>query len=109
MKLIVSVVRNDDAPSLIDALSREGFRATVISTTGGFLREGNATVLVGAPDEEVDGVLALVEENCCARTQRISPVPSLAEQTGTLDVEAVDVPAGGAVVFVLNVERFERY
>jgi uncharacterized protein YaaQ len=109
MKLVVSIVQSDDAVRLIEALNKRGFRATVINTEGGFLRQGNATILIGIADEEVDSVLALVKEICHTRTQRITPVPPLAGETGTPDTETVDIPVGGAVVFVLNVEQFERY
>ena len=57
MKLIMSIVNNEDARPLIDALMRKGHRATVISTTGGFLREGNATIFVGTDDDKVEEVL----------------------------------------------------
>jgi len=109
MKLVISIVQNDDVPSLIDALSQRGFSATVFSTTGGFLREGNSTVLIGVPEEKVDTVLSLVRENCRARTQRVNPIPSVIEPPGAPKAQAVEVRLGGAVVFVLNVERFERY
>jgi uncharacterized protein YaaQ len=64
MKLIMSIVNSDDARGLLDTLSRHGLRATMISTTGGFLREGNATIFVGTDDERVDEVLALIKESC---------------------------------------------
>ena len=75
MKLIVSIVNNEDARPLIDALMRKGHRATMISTTGGFLREGNATIFVGTEDEKVKEVLGIIRENCHTRTQHVNPLP----------------------------------
>lgn len=109
MKLVIAIVQNDDASSLTDALSQRGFSATVFSTSGGFLREGNSTVLIGVPEEKVEAVLALVRENCHARTQRLNPLPSAIEPPGAPATQAVEVRIGGAVVFVLDVEGFERY
>ena len=54
MKLIMSIVNSDDARGLVEALLREGHRATLVSTTGGFLRTGNTTICVGTEDEKVD-------------------------------------------------------
>ncbi len=109
MKLVVSIIHSDDAGELIDGLTQAKFRATVISTTGGFLREGNATVLVGVEDEKIDEVLAIVRDHCHARTQYINPLPPLVEPGELHMPQPVEVQVGGAIVFVLHVERFERY
>ena len=69
MKLLISVVNSDDAHPLIDALMREGYRATMISTTGGFLREGNATLLIGVADESVDAVLKIMGRSASSALQ----------------------------------------
>lgn len=109
MKLIISIIHSDDAPLLIDALSQEGFGATIISTTGGFLREGNAAVLSGIPDDRVERALTLIDESCHVRMQQIHPVPALIQPDESTAGEPVEVKTGGAIVFVLNIERFERY
>lgn len=109
MKLVVSVVHRDDAGDLVTALTRSGHQSTVISTTGGFLREGNATVLIGAPDDKVDEVLRIIRQNCHARTQYINPLPPIVEPGELHLPQPVEVQVGGAIVFVLNVDRFERY
>ena len=54
MKLIVTVVQDQDAPHLLEKLLSGGYRATRLSSTGGFLRQGNTTLLVGAKDEKVE-------------------------------------------------------
>lgn len=109
MKLVVSIIHSDDAPQLIEALTQHGHRATVISTTGGFLREGNATVLIGTEDANVEDVLAIIRENCHARRQYINPLPPVVEP-GELHIsQPVEVEVGGAIVFVMDVERFERF
>jgi uncharacterized protein YaaQ len=63
MKLVISIVSNEDARPLINALMRRGHRATTVSTTGGFLREGNATIFVGTEDKVLEEVLGIIREN----------------------------------------------
>ena len=109
MKLVVSIVNTDDARPLLDALMRQGFRATTISTTGGFLREGNATVLVGIEDDKVETVLEIVRESCHTRTQYVNPLPPIAESGDFYMPTPVEVEVGGATVFVLEVTRAERF
>jgi len=109
MKLLICVVNSDDAHPLIDALMGEGYRATMISTTGGFLREGNATLLIGVADENVKDVLKIVKESCHTRTQWVNPLPPTVESGELYMPTPIEVPVGGAVVFIMNVERFEKY
>ncbi|MGE5620473.1 MAG: cyclic-di-AMP receptor [Sphingomonadaceae bacterium] len=108
MKLVVAIVQREDAGTLIDALTEKGYRATRINTAGGFLKEGNSTVLVGVEDQAVDEVLSLVEASCNTRTQYINPLPPVMEPGEFYMPYPVEVQVGGATVFVLNVERYER-
>jgi len=109
MKLIMSIVHSDDARGLLEALMRKGYRATMISTTGGFLREGNATILMGTEDEKVEEVLSIIRESCHTRTRYINPLPPVVEPGEFHMPSPVEVQIGGATVFVLSVERFERF
>ena len=109
MKLIMSIVHSDDAGQLVDALTGAGYRATTISTTGGFLRQGNATIFVGTEDEKVPHVLELIQQNCHTRTQYINPLPPVMEAGEMYLPTPVDVQVGGATVFVLDVVQFEHY
>jgi uncharacterized protein YaaQ len=108
MKLVVAIVQREDAGTLIDSLTEKGYRATRINTAGGFLKEGNSTVLVGVDDPKVDEVLSLVESSCNTRTQYINPLPPVMEPGEFYMPYPVEVQVGGATVFVLNVERWER-
>jgi uncharacterized protein YaaQ len=109
MKLIVSIVNSDDARGLTDALMQKGYRSTTISTTGGFLRQGNATILVGTEDEMVDTVLQVIHNNCRTRSQYVNPLPPVMESGELYMPSPVEVQVGGAVVFVLSVDRAERF
>lgn len=105
MKLIVAIVHKDDAGTVTQRLSRAGFMSTRLSTTGGFLRAGNVTLLIGTEEEKVDGVIAILDECCSKRTEIVNTATgNYAEQFfSTLPVE---VTVGGATVFVLDVDRF---
>lgn len=109
MKLIMSIVHSDDAGRLVDALTGAGYRATTISTTGGFLRQGNATIFVGTEDVQVPHVLRLIKENCKTRTQFVNPLPPVMEPGEMYMPTPVDVQVGGATVFVLDVVQFEHF
>jgi len=109
LKLLICVINSDDMHALIDALMADGYRATTISTTGGFLREGNATLLIGVPDEDVDPVLKIIKQNCHTRTQYVNPLPPTMESGELYMPTPIEVQVGGAVVFILNVHRFERF
>jgi len=109
MKLIMSIVNSDDAGRLVAALTQAGYRATTISTTGGFLRQGNATIFVGTEDENVPRVLQLIQENCHTRTQYVNPLPPVMEPGEIYIPTPVDVQVGGATVFVLEVSESARF
>jgi uncharacterized protein YaaQ len=105
MKLIMAIVSSDDSREVLDRLTKAGFRATVISTTGGFLREGNATIFLGTEDQKVQQAVEILRQVCRRRTQWVSPLPTL-EGPGLEMSEPIEVGVGGAVAFVMNVEQF---
>src|SRR5450756_1940300 len=107
MMLVMAIVHSDDAPGLLDALTKKGYRATRINTAGGFLKESNSTMLLGVEDSQVDQVLSLIQSNCQTRTQYINPLPPVMEPGEFYMPYPVEVQVGGATVFVLNVERYE--
>ena len=54
MKLIIAIVQDEDASRLISNLMNEGYGVTKLATTGGFLRAGNTTLLIGVDDADTD-------------------------------------------------------
>ncbi len=109
MKLILGIVNRDDAGRLTTALTRAGFRTTTISTTGGFLRQGNTTLLIGTEDDQVPRALQLIRENCHTRTQFVNPLPPIMEPGELYMPTPVEVQVGGATVFVLDIVHFEHF
>ena len=108
LKLVVIIASDADADRLMRKLVEPGYPATKVSSTGGFLRRGSATILSGVEAAEVDDVLAMVRKECHARAEYV-PVQTLPffGEAATL-TEPVEVRVGGAIVFVLAVERFEK-
>ncbi len=109
MKLAICIVHNRDKAKITDELVKAGFKFTVIGSTGGFLREGNTTFLIGIEDMETNALFRIVGENCCAREQLVNVLPLEAAPTGAFLTSPVKVPVGGAVAFILDVEQFERF
>lgn len=108
MKLVIIIASDADAERLTKALIEQGYPATKIGSTGGFLKRGNATILSGVEEDEVDQVLAMVRAECHARSELVpvQALPLFGEGTGL--TEPVEVRIGGAIVFVVAVERFEK-
>lgn len=106
MKLIFAVVNNDDSTSVAGALTRAGFSATKLATTGGFLRAGNTTFLIGVDDHRVNDVIDIIAHCCKSRNQTVTEPPVYGNQD--FSSIPVEVSVGGATVFVTNVERFEK-
>ncbi len=86
MKLIFAVVRDADADPVTQALTSGNFRVTRVASTGGLLRRGMTTLLIGVEAEQVDAAIRTLHKTCA--------------------------PAGAhekrAIIFVVPVERFEQ-
>ncbi|AWZ47450.1 cyclic-di-AMP receptor [Hathewaya limosa] len=108
MKLVISIVQDQDANDLVEALTDSGYRVTKLATTGGFLKSGNTTLMMGVDDDKVDNVMDIVEQICKTRKQVVtSPTPA----TGAASVYMtypVEVKIGGATIFVVDVDRFAK-
>ena len=109
MKLAICVIHNRDRNKLTDDLIRSGFKFTVIGSSGGFLREGNTTLLIGLEQEELGSLEQIIAKNCPSREQVVNVAPADAVIPGTFVTSPFNVPVGGAVFFLLNVEKFERF
>ena len=107
MKLVVAVVKNEDAEVLVDSLIRGHHRATKLASTGSFLGIGSTTFLVGAEESAVDEVMSIIRKCCLTREKYVTQ--------GTYEFVAmgvqrpVEVSVGGATIFVLNVVQFGQF
>lgn len=108
MKLCMIIVPREDSDRLMSRLVEHGFPGTAIGSTGGFLRRGSATVLSAVPAEDVAGLIAMLHKQFPERTASV-PVHQLPYwEEHEVAPDTVDVRVGGAVLFVLNIDRFER-
>ena len=109
MKLIFAVIRDKDANETVDALNRERIGVTKLSSTGGFLRDGNTTLMIGVEDDRVEQVMDILKNNCAKRTQmELVPPPctSGGVPAWSIGCTSIKVEVGGATVFVLDVAQF---
>ncbi len=65
MKLMFVIVRDTDAGDVVQALVENKYRVTRVASTGGFLRRGNVTLMIGVEGEKVEAVIDLLREACC--------------------------------------------
>lgn len=106
MKLVIAIVGNDDASIVSNELTKDGFHVTKLSTTGGFLKAGNTTFLIGVAKEKVERVIEILKEYSSKRTQVVPSTSAI--DVGMYSSFPVEITIGGATVFVINVERHEK-
>jgi uncharacterized protein YaaQ len=104
MKLLLAIVNNDDAHYVNTCLTSEGFHVTKISSTGGFLMNGNSTFLIGVEDENVEKAIDVIKNNSQKRQMNMPPI----EQGNSARIATGKnvISVGGATIFVLNVEQY---
>jgi uncharacterized protein YaaQ len=87
MKLIIAILDDQVSESTTDALLNEGLSVTKIASTGGFLRRGKTTLLIGVKEEQVEDALEVIRRQASADS-------SIADQR--------------AMIFVLKTEQYEQ-
>ncbi|MBQ7880043.1 MAG: cyclic-di-AMP receptor [Clostridia bacterium] len=106
MKMITAIVNKKDAGEVCDALREEKFTFTKMATTGGFLKAGNVTLLIGTEDDKVDTAIELIRKHCA---KRMEPMPAVVNAgVPAFGYYKAEILVGGATVFVSPVERFEK-
>ena len=98
MKLVLAIVQDDDAIDLIEELTDKDYRVTKLATTGGFLKSGNTTLMIGVEEKEVKNLINVIE-NVCKRRKEMVP---------TSTPNTIGVEVGGATIFVLDVDQFYK-
>lgn len=106
MKLLLAIVNNDDSSAVANNLTAQGFIATKLSTTGGFLKAGNTTFLIGTDDDKVEAVMDIIKTYSHKRTQTVGD--STEFDLALFKSVPVEVVVGGAAIFVLDVENFVK-
>jgi uncharacterized protein YaaQ len=106
MKMITAIVNTKDSGEVCDALQEAKFTFTKMATTGGFLKSGNVTLLMGVEDERVEEAIQIIRKHCA---KRMEPMPGIVSAgVPSFSYYPAEVLVGGATVFVSPVERFEK-
>lgn len=106
MKLVMAIMSKNDSSIVMDALTEENFQVTRMASTGGFLKSGNTTLIIGVEDNKTNKVIEIISKYSSKRKQ-------LAMDTSPIYPNLVSAPpfeitTGGAIIFVLDVDRFEK-
>ncbi len=108
MKLIIAIVQDKDAANLIMELTKSNIRSTKLSSTGGFLGGGNTTLLIGIDQEKIEDVMDIVKRVCRSRKQITTPVIPVGMGGDSYIPIPTEVTIGGATIFVVDVQQFEK-
>ena len=107
MKLIIAIVQDEDSSRLLAKLMQSGFSVTKLATTGGFLRAGNTTLLLGVEEDKIQEAVRIVESVCKSRKQITTAPSTLTGMAhGEYTTYPVEVTVGGATLFVLSIDQF---
>ena len=110
MKLVLAIVQDEDSAHVMDELNVNGFMVTKMCSSGGFLRAGNTTLLIGVEEEHVEQVLKIIESTCKSHKKVINPgMTPAAAASGAYISYPVEVTVGGATVFVVDVDQFHKF
>ncbi len=105
MKLLITIIQEEDAANALETLTHCGYRVTRMATQGGWLKRANTTLLIGLADNQVDHALKVIKRVAGARAQTVE---TPGDALHGIAPSEVTVEAGGATVFVVDVDRFER-
>ena len=110
MKLVLAIVQDDDAIDLIEELTDKDYRVTKLATTGGFLKSGNTTLMIGVEEKEVKNLINVIEDVCIRRKEMVptSTPNTIGTNSGLYVPYPIEVEVGGATIFVLDVDQFYK-
>ena len=110
MKLVLAIVQDDDAIDLIEELTDKDYRVTKLATTGGFLKSGNTTLMIGVEEKEVKNLINFIEDVCKRRKEMVptSTPNTIGTNSGMYVPYPIEVEVGGATIFVLDVDQFYK-
>ena len=106
MKRVLAIINKEDDSVVASALTRDGFHVTKLSTTGNFLKAGNSTFIIGTEDNKVNRVIEIITEYSSTRTQVVPSATAM--DIGMYASFPSEVTVGGATIFVLNIEHYEK-
>ncbi len=112
MKLILAIVHKEDKDDTIAKLNQSGYFVTHLSTTGGFLKTKNSTLMICAEDHQIEKALSIIKECAGQRKTTMYSTPTIAEGNQCAGVNDMPIPiqvdVGGSTIFVVDVEQFQK-
>lgn len=109
MKLIIAIVQDEDSKEVIEALTDENYRVTKLATTGGFLKSGNTTLMVGIDEKKVEEVITVIKKVCKKRKETLVTSNTFGgSEGGYMQQYPVQINVGGATIFVIDVDQFVK-
>ena len=106
MKLVIAIVNDDDSDDLIDDLNEKKFGVTKLATTGGFLKAGNTTLIIGVDKEKLDEVIDIIKDICKKRKEMVTAPAPITGNAGLCMQYPIEIQVGGATIFVVDVDQF---
>ena len=106
MKMIVAIVQKEDIRPVVSELTSNGFNTTSLPSTGGFLSSKSSAILCGVEDEKVKAAIDIIKSKSHKRKKYVQPFIGTTEEINTS--APLEINVGGATVFVLDVEHFEK-
>lgn len=106
MKLVMAIIKDDDAFNIMNELSIAGYGVTKLASTGGFLKVGNTTLICGVEDGQVDEVIEIIKREGHSRKQFTNGV-NIPNSSNYIQ-PPIEVTVSGATIFVLDVDKFVK-
>lgn len=106
MKMVIAIVQDKDVGRLLQCVTGEGLSATRLASSGGFLHSGNTTLLFGVEEQRLEALLSIIRVTCHQREEMLTQAQPIMGPVDTHISFPIEVPVGGATVFVLDVEQF---
>jgi len=106
MKLIIAIVSDEDSASLMKELVKKRYFVTKLASSGGFLKKGNTTLMIGAKAEDVESIIKIIAD--FSRTRNEFVPGSIISEYGIIPSTPVEVTVGGATIFIIDVEDFRK-
>jgi len=108
-KMILAIIQGDDYQDAVSELNEKGFYATILHSSGGFLKKQSVTIMVGLNHDDLEEALGILKRHGERTVVQYQPVISGDGMRPIATAIPVPTHLGGVVLFVLDIERHERY
>ena len=111
-KLILAVVQEDDYDSTVSELNQNGFFVTMLSSTGGFWKKKNITIMLGVEESRLSEAIDILKRCAGKRKQTVYSsvsMPAAGQYAAAMPSIPMNMELGGVTVFILDLERLEKF